>query len=404
MSNLKEKQIVVGITGCIAAYKSAELIREIIKSGGIPTVVMTENAMRFVAPLTFQTLSGNPVVTGLFQPLIEGKQKEKVVEHISIARKADLILIAPATANIIAKLAHGIADDMLSTLILATKAPVLIAPAMNAVMWENSVVQENIARLKKRGFYFIDPEEGELACGEEGKGRLAKIEDIIEITEDILEQNKDLVGRTVLVGAGPTQEFIDPVRYVTNRSSGKMGFAIAKVARRRGAKVVLISGPVSIPAPFGVNRIVVRTALEMKAAMIKYLSRADIVIMAAAVSDYRPVKKFNKKIRAKSAHLSIDFSPNPDILSELGKIKKKKILVGFAAETEDLINNATKKLNEKNLDLIVANDVSREGVGFDSDLNEVKFIDRRGSVEDLPVMSKMDVASHLFDKIIRIMH
>jgi phosphopantothenoylcysteine decarboxylase/phosphopantothenate--cysteine ligase len=391
---LKGKKIVLGVTGGIAAYKAAELVRELVRVEAEVYVVMTKGAQAFVTPLTFQTLSGNKVTTELFS-LIE----ESEIGHISLADRADVLVIAPATANIIGKIAGGIADDLLTTIIMATKAPVLLAPAMNVHMWENTICQENIEKLRSRGYHFVDPESGELACGYEGKGRLAEVSSIVEEISSILSP-KDLTGETILITAGPTEEPIDPVRFITNRSSGKMGFALARAARRRGAEVTLINGPVAIPAPQQVKCIGVRSAAQMQEAVLTNLETASILLMAAAVSDYRPQKTASGKIKKSEAKTVLELERNPDILTEAGKRKGQRILVGFAAETENLLQNARGKLKEKNLDLIVANDVTLLGAGFKVDTNIVKILDRSGKVEELPLLTKEELADRILDRIV----
>lgn len=391
---LKGKKIILGVTGGIAAYKAAELVRELVRAGAEVCVVMTRSAQAFITPLTFQTLSGNKVTTELFS-LIE----ESEIGHIALADRAELLVIAPATANIIGKIAGGIADDMLTTIVMATKAPVLLAPAMNVHMWENPICQENIQKLRSRGFHFIDPEAGDLACGYEGKGRLAEIPAIVEEIRSILSP-KDLSGETLLVTAGPTEEPIDPVRFLSNRSSGKMGFAVARAARRRGAQVILVSGPSALPVPSGVKFIPVRTAAEMREVVLGNLPGVSVLVMAAAVSDYRPKGTSPEKIKKSRAELTLPLELNPDILHEAGQRKEKRILIGFAAETESLLANARKKLEEKNLDLIVANDVRLPGAGFQVDTNVVKLIDRSGKVEELPLMSKEDLADCVLDRVL----
>jgi len=391
---LKGKKIILGVTGGIAAYKAAELVRELVRSGAEVFVVMTHSAQAFITPLTFQTLSGNKVTTELFS-LVE----ESEIGHIALADRAELLVIAPATANIIGKMAGGIADDMLTTIVMATKASVLLAPAMNVHMWENPICQENIQKLRGRGFHFIDPEAGELACGYDGKGRLAEIPAIVEEIRSILSP-KDLSGETLLVTAGPTEEPIDPVRFLSNRSSGRMGFAVARAARLRGARVILVSGPSALPAPSGVKFIPVRTAAEMREAVLGSLPGVSVLVMAAAVSDYRPKVTSPEKIKKSQAELTLPLELNPDILREAGQRKEKRLLIGFAAETESLLANARKKLAEKNLDLIVANDVSLSGAGFAVDTNIVKLIDRSGKIEELPLMGKEDLADRVLDRVL----
>ena len=391
---LKGKKIVLGVTGGIAAYKAAELVRELVRVEAEVYVVMTKGAQAFVTPLTFQTLSGNKVTTELFS-LVE----ESEIGHIALADRAEVLVIAPATANIIGKIASGIADDMLTTIVMATKAPVLLAPAMNVHMWENAICQENIEKLRSRGYHFVDPESGGLACGYEGKGRLAEVSAIVDEICSILSP-KDLTGETILITAGPTEEPIDPVRFITNRSSGKMGFALARAARRRGAEVILISGPAAIPAPQQVKCIGVRSAAQMQEAVLTNLETASILLMAAAVSDYRPQQTASGKIKKTEAKTVLELERNPDILAEAGKRKGQRILVGFAAETENLLQNARGKLKEKNLDLIVANDVTLPGAGFNVDTNIVKILDRSGKVEELPLMTKEDLADRILDRVV----
>jgi phosphopantothenoylcysteine decarboxylase/phosphopantothenate--cysteine ligase len=390
---LKDRNIVLGVTGGIAAYKAAELVRELVRAEAKVYVVMTRSAQAFVTPLTFQTLSGNPVITELFS-LVE----ESEIGHISLADKAEVLVIAPATANIIGKIAGGIADDMLTTIVMATKAPVLLAPAMNVHMWENAGCQENIQKLRSRGFHFIDPESGELACGYEGKGRLAEVSAIVEEVRTILSP-QDFAREIVLITAGPTEESIDPVRYITNRSSGKMGFALARAALRRGAEVILVSGPTALPPPPKVKFISVRSTAQMREAVLTNLKNASILLMAAAVSDYRPRQAVAGKIKKSEAKMALTLERNPDILAEAGKQKDHRILVGFAAETENLLRNARRKLKEKNLDLIVANDVTLPGAGFEVDTNIVKFLDRSPKVEELPLMTKEELADRILDRI-----
>jgi len=393
MTMLKDRNIVLGVTGGIAAYKAAELARELVRAGAKVHVVMTRSAQAFVTPLTFQTLSGNPVITELFS-LIE----ESEIGHIALADKAEVLVIAPATANMIGKIAGGIADDMLTTIVMATKAPVLVAPAMNVHMWENASCQENIQKLRSRGVHFIDPESGELACGYEGKGRLAEVSAIVEEIRAILSP-QDFARETVLITAGPTEESIDPVRFITNRSSGKMGFALAYAALRRGAEVILISGPTALPPPPRAQWIRVRSTAQMREAVLTNLKNASILMMAAAVSDYRPRQMAAGKIKKSEAEMVLALERNPDILSEAGEQKDHRILVGFAAETENLLQNARRKLEEKNLDLIVANDVTLPGAGFEVDTNIVKFLDRSQKVEELPLMTKEELADRILDRV-----
>lgn len=391
---LKEKEIVLGVTGGIAAYKAAELVRLFVKEGAHVHVVMTQNAQKFVTPLTFQTLSGNPVGTDPFT-LVE----EQEIGHIALADLAELIVILPATANIIGKIAHGIADDFLSTTVMATKAPVLFAPSMNVNMWENKALQKNIQTLRERGYHFIEPGEGELACHWYGKGRLAELSEVMETVEDLFSK-KDLKREKILVTAGPTQEPLDPVRFITNHSSGKMGYALAKMARRRGAEVILVTGPTSIPIPRGDMKVVsVKTAAEMRKAVLDHLEGCSVVIKAAAVSDFRPKAVSLQKMKKAEASTSLALEKTEDILSEIGKKKGGCILLGFAAETEDVVANAKKKLKEKNLDLMVVNDVTKPGAGFGQDTNQVKILFPSGEVKDLPLMSKEEVSESILDEV-----
>ena len=395
---LKGKKILLGITGSIAAYKAAEIVSLLKKRGAEVFVIMTESATKFIQPLTFSTLSGNPVIDDLFS--INNKI---VVKHISLAEWADLILIAPATANIIGKIANGIADDMLTAAVMAFKAKVIFAPAMNKNMISNPLYQQNVEKLTALGYEFIDSEYGQLACGGEGEGRLANIEDIVDTIEYALTFKNDYQGKTVLVTASCTREPIDKVRFISNYSSGKMGFALAKIARARGARVILITGPTFLPAHKGITTISIESAEEMKKEVFKHFSKADIIISAAAVADFRPRKVFTGKIKKeKGEEPLIELERTPDILYELGKKKGDKILVGFAAETENLANNALKKLKEKRLDLIVVNDISVKEAGFGSDKNRARLINSKGSARELPLMPKIDMAEKILDEIIKI--
>lgn len=344
------RKVVLGITGSIAAYKACEIVSRLKELGAEVFVIMTRSATHFVTPLTFQTLSGNKVYIELFN-----LPEKWELEHISLAERADLILIAPATANIIAKLATGIADDLLTAAVLASEAPILIAPAMHEIMYKNSLTQANIQKLKEKGFKFVGPEYGKLASGESGLGRLASNDKIIEGVKDILDIERDMAGKTFLITAGPTREYLDPVRYISNASSGKMGYVLAEVAQRRGAEVILISGPTDIKPPEGVNTIFVESALDMEKEVAKYVPRSDVVIASAAVSDYRPERREKEKIKTNLQRKSINLIRNPDILGQLGKQKNAKCLVGFALETRDLEKNAREKMKMKNLDMIIAN-------------------------------------------------
>lgn len=389
------KVIVLGVTGGIAAYKAAELVRLFVKAGAEVHVLMTESARQFVTPLTFQTLSRNPVHTGLFN-LIE----EQEIGHISLADRADLVVIAPATANTIGKMANGIADDLLTTTVMASKAPVLVAPAMNANMYRNPLYRMNEERLRTNGYLFVDPATGMLACGWEGEGKLQDPSIIFEEALAALAP-KDLQGERLLVTAGPTREELDPVRYVSNYSSGKMGYAIARAAWRRGAEVVLVTGPVSLAPPHGVRTVKVVTALQMRDASLREFAGCSIAIKAAAVADYRPEKRAESKMKKGKDSLHLSLVRNPDILAEMGKNKGDRIVVGFAAETAELLKNAEQKLRDKNLDLIVANDVTREGAGFSVDTNIVKILSREGGIEDCPLMNKEVLADLILDRIVK---
>ncbi len=391
---LKNKTIVLGVSGGIAAYKACDLASKKRQAGAEVIVTMTEAAQRFVTPLTFQSLVHRPVITSLWSPVDEWE-----IEHISIAQRASLTVIAPATANIIGKLASGIADDFLTTFVLATQSPILVCPAMNCYMYANPVVQENIGRLKKRGFHFVEPEEGVLACGDTGKGRLASIEVIFEKISALLSPPQDFEGIKMLVTAGPTQEPIDPVRYITNRSTGKMGYAFAQAASERGANVVLVSGPTNLSPPDGVETIRVRTAAEMAKAALSKARGCKVIVGAAAVADFTPASSAEHKMKKKKANLALTLEPTIDIIAELGKKKGRKILVGFSVETRDLVENSTKKLQKKNLDMIVCNDITQAGAGFAVDTNIVTILDKKGGAEELPRLSKLDTAHRVLDRI-----
>jgi phosphopantothenoylcysteine decarboxylase / phosphopantothenate---cysteine ligase len=391
------KTVILGVSGGIAAYKAVELLRLLVKAGASVHVVMTKAATEFVTPLTFQTLSGNPVHTELFNLITEQE-----IGHISLADRADLCIIAPATANFIGKLANGIADDLLTTTILATKAPVLLAPSMNVNMYENAIYQENEAKLLQHGYLFAAPVSGYLACGWEGKGKLQEPAAIMEEAAAALTP-QDLAGLTVLVTAGPTREEIDPVRYISNHSSGRMGYAIARAARLRGARVTLISGPTALAPPTGVELIPVESAAQMHAAVLQRGKEADIIIKAAAVADYRTAERADRKLKKSSAELSLHLVKNSDILAELGRMKPKgQILIGFAAETENLQANAAAKLAAKNLDMIVANDVLADGAGFNVATNIVRFIYRDGRSEELPLLPKETVAEEILARVLQL--
>ena len=396
-------RITLGVTGGVAAYKAAELVRRLQQEGFSVQVVMTRGAREFITPLTFAALSGQKVITDLFGDSSGGEANlESAIEHIAVAQRTDLLLVAPATADILAKFARGIANDFLTTLYLASTAPVVMAPAMNVNMWNHAATQENVERLRARGVKIVNPEEGYLACGMTGAGRLAGQEDIITAVRDVLHATRDLEGQAVLVTAGPTREDIDPVRYLTNRSSGKMGYAVAEAAARRGAKVMLVSGPANLETPAGVERIDVRTANEMHRAVVERFAGVSIAILAAAVSDYRPVDRHAEKIKKSDASLTISLEPTTDILAEMAKNKGQKIVVGFAAETDHVAENARKKLSAKNADLIVANDVTAEGAGFDHDTNVVTLFARDGRDFALPKLSKSEVAQRILDEVVRL--
>jgi phosphopantothenoylcysteine decarboxylase/phosphopantothenate--cysteine ligase len=388
---LSDKTIVLGITGGIAAYKAAEIASQLTQAGATVNVIMTKEAIQFISPITFRAITGSPVVTEMFD-----LASEFSIEHVSLAQAADIVVIAPATANIIAKLAAGIADDMLCCTVLATKAPVVIAPAMETNMYNNPVTQDNLSKLKARNFVIIGPATGWLASGREGLGRLADIDDIIGSIRQILGKSSDLAGKHILVTAGGTQEPIDPVRYISNRSSGKMGYALAEAARDRGAKVSLITAPVSLTEPVGVDMIKVSTAREMYQAVENVAPQADALVMAAAVADYCPTRMAKDKIKKGEARLTLELECTPDIL---GSVKGNFIKVGFAAESSNLVENAKQKLQQKGLDLIVANDITASDSGFGADTNRVTIIDRVGRVDSLPVLPKREVADKILDKV-----
>lgn len=390
------KTVVVGVCGGIAAYKVVDVVSKLKKLEADVHVIMTENAANFVTPLTFRSLSHNPVVTDMFD-----EPEHYDIKHISLAEKADLILIAPATANIIGKIANGIADDMLTTTVMATKVHVLFAPSMNTNMYENPIVKENIDKLLKMGCHFIEPDVGMLACGVSGKGRLPDPETIITGILNTLNPVTDMQNVKLLITAGPTREAIDPVRYISNHSSGKMGYAIARAASDRGAVVKLISGPVNLSKPHNVEVKNVITAKEMYEETLKNFKEYDLIVMAAAVADYRCMDIAENKIKKTENDISIRLTKNPDIAKEIGKQKGERILVGFSAETENLMDNAALKLKSKNFDIIVANDVTKEGAGFGTDTNIVTLIGQDGSLKELPKMSKADVAHEILNEAMR---
>jgi phosphopantothenoylcysteine decarboxylase/phosphopantothenate--cysteine ligase len=393
-------KIALGVSGGIAAYKSAEIVRLLQDRGIRVQVVMTRAAQEFVRPLTFAALSGEKVITDMFGPDDSPANVESAIEHIAVAQAIDALLVAPATADVIAKFAQGIANDFLSTLYLATTAPVVVAPAMNVNMWNHQATQANLEILRKRGVRIVEPGSGYLACGMTGPGRLADNEAIMAAVMEALGAAQDLAGETVLVTAGPTREKIDPVRYLTNRSSGRMGYALAEAALRRGARVLLVSGPTAIAPPGGAELTQVETAEEMRAAVLKLLPESTIVIKTAAVADFRPKAAAAQKIKRKGP-MTLELEPTPDILAELARRKTSQIVVGFAAETENALENARKKLASKSLDAIVVNDVSREGVGFDSDRNAVTIL-THDEVVEVPETSKWEVAQRVLDQVVKL--
>ena len=393
---LKDKTVVIGVSGGIAVYKACDVVSRLKKLNANVHVIMTKSASEFVTPLTFQSLSQNYVVSDMFE-----EPKTWDVEHISLAKKADVFLIAPATANVIGKVANGICDDMLTTTVMATTGKVLIAPAMNTNMYKNPILQKNINTLKELGYNFVNPESGRLACGDVGEGKLASPEKIVDAVVNLLDNTeKDLLGKKIMITAGPTVESIDPVRYLTNRSTGKMGYSIAKIAADRGADVTLVSGPTNIEPPTNIKKLVkVQSAKDMYNAIIDNFDENQVIIKSAAVADYKPKTYSDKKIKKSNDDLIIELDRNKDIAYEIGKIKGNKILVGFAAETNDLIENAKGKIKKKNLDFIVANDLTKEGAGFAADTNIVKIIDKEGNISKYPKMKKDEVASVILDKV-----
>lgn len=395
---LSNKTIIVGVTGGIAAYKACDVVSKLKKLNANIHVIMTESACEFVQPMTFQTLSNNFVINDMFK-----EPKTWEVEHIELAKKADAFLIVPATANFIGKLAAGIADDMLTTTVMATRAPVIIAPAMNTNMYTNRIVQTNMDKLGDLGYRFIDPASGRLACGDIGAGKLADVDDILAFIVDFFEKEseaKDLAGRRIMISAGPTIEAIDPVRYITNRSSGKMGYAIAKRAVARGAQVTLVSGKTDLEVPEGLAKFIsIESADDLYENLVGEFDSNDVVIQSAAVADYKPKSYSDKKIKKKDSDLRIDLCRNKDIAQELGKIKGNKVLVGFAAETNDVLENAAKKIKKKNLDFIVANDLTMQGAGFSTETNIVKIIEADGRIKEYPKLLKSEVGDIILDKV-----
>ena len=397
-------RVALGVSGGVAAYKAAELVRRLQQERIDVQVVMTRGGREFVTPLTFAALTGQKVITDLFGA--EGAEGaanvESAIEHIAVAQRIDALVIAPATANILAKLARGIADDFLTTLYLATTAPVIVAPAMNVNMWEHAATQENLEVLRARGVHVVSPDEGYLACGMTGAGRLAGLEAIVQAVTEALGIRRDLEGDTVLVTAGPTCEDLDPVRYLTNRSSGKMGYAIADAAARRGARVVLVSGPTALDVPSGAERIAVRSTQEMHRAVLEHLGPATIVVMAAAVADYRPVLAQSQKMKRGEERLLLEFESTPDILADVARRSPERFVVGFAAETEQVTEHARRKLAAKAANMIVANDVTAEGAGFDHDTNVVTIFTRDGRETPLPRLRKLEVANRIFDRVLEL--
>jgi phosphopantothenoylcysteine decarboxylase/phosphopantothenate--cysteine ligase len=396
-------KIVLGVTGGIAAYKAAELLRVLQDKGLEVQVVMTRNACEFVTPLTFAALSGRKVITGMFGEAGGEANVESAIEHIVVAQSIDALIIAPATANVLAKLAYGMADDFLTTLALATKAPVIVAPAMNVNMWEHATTQQNVASLRARAVKVVEPDEGYLACGMTGAGRLASVEAIAQAVFETLGMREDLRGEKLLVTAGRTEEPVDAVRYLSNRSSGKMGYALAEAGRRRGAEVILVSGPTHLDAPAGVHLERVRTTQEMAEAVLTHLAEASIVLMSAAVADFCPVDFRPKKIKRKEGVPVLKLKPTRDILGEIARKRRpNQLVIGFAAETDHLLENAAKKLRSKRLDMIVANDVTQEGAGFDVDTNIVTLLFPDGCQKPLEKMPKFDVANRILDEVVEL--
>lgn len=395
-------RITLGVTGGVAAYKAAELVRRLQQEGFSVEVAMTRAACEFITPLTFAALTGKKVITGLFAESSGDANLESAIEHIAVAQRTDLLLVAPATADIIAKFSRGISDDFLSTLYLATTAPVVVAPAMNVNMWNHPATQENLERLRSRGVHVVNPNEGYLACGMTGAGRLAGQDAIVSTVREVLQLRRDLEGQTVLLTAGPTQEDLDPVRFLTNRSSGRMGYAVAEAAAQRGAKVILVTGPTALDTPTGVTRVDVRTAAEMLHSVEEKFSDATIAILAAAVADYRPAEAASRKIKKTAGDITLRLEPNPDILATIARKKGHRLIVGFAAETDKVAENARKKLTDKNADLIVANDVTAEGAGFDIDTNVVTLFARDGRDLALPKLTKREVAHRILDEVVRL--
>jgi phosphopantothenoylcysteine decarboxylase / phosphopantothenate---cysteine ligase len=396
--------VALGVGGGIAAYKAAELARALMERGFAVQVVMTRSAKEFVRPLTFAALTGRKVLTSLFSAASAEDTLSSAIEHIRVAQENQILVIAPATADLLAKLAHGLADDLLTTTYLAFTGPVVLAPAMNTNMWNHPATQENLRILRSRGHVVVEPDEGILACGMVGPGRLAEPEVIAQAVANVAVSNskRDLDGETVLITAGPTQEPLDPVRYLTNRSSGKMGYALADAAAERGARVILVSGPVSLVPPARVEMIPVKTALEMRQAVMDHLEQATMVIKAAAVADYHRANPPGQKVKKTAARMSLELDPTPDILAEVGRKKGDRLLVGFAAETENLIEEARRKMQSKNCDMVVANLVSQQGIGFESDENEVTLVLSTGETIPVERASKISIAHRIFDEMMKL--
>jgi len=393
---------VLGVGGGIAAYKSAELARALMERGFRVQVVLTSAAEKFITPLTFAALTGRKVITDLFASSSSEETLSSAVEHIAVAQENDILVIAPATADLLARLAHGLANDFLTTTYLAFTGPVVLAPAMNSNMWMHPASQANLAILKSRGHHIIEPEEGLLACGTTGPGRLAEPERIADMVAGLTLHQRDLEGETILVTAGPTEEPLDPVRFISNRSSGKMGYALAQAAAQRGARVILVSGPVQLPDPAGVQVIHVRTAVEMRNAVMEHLADTSIIVKSAAVADYHLSRVPQHKVKKTSARMSLDLDPTPDILAELGQKKGDRLLIGFAAETENLTESARQKLKSKNCDMVVANLVNQEGSGFESDQNEVVLVLRTGDTIPIARAPKREIADRIFDQVTKL--
>jgi len=389
---LEGKRIIVGVTGSVAAHKGADLVSRLTQAGAEVDVILTEAGAQFITPTALRGLSGRPVYTDTFDP-----KADLAISHVELARRADAVVIAPVSATTLARLAHGFADNLLSLTVLATQAPVLLAPAMDSQMYENTATQANLALLEERGMTVVGPVEGRLASGRVGRGRMVEVEVILGALRQMLGRNGDLAGRRLVVSAGGTQEPIDPVRYVGNYSSGKMGYAIAEAARDRGAKVTLVSAPVALTVPYGVELVAVKTAGEMRDAVVAACADADALVMAAAVADYRPAARAGQKIKRGEDHKTLELSPTPDILAA---VKGKLVRVGFAAESEELVKNAADKLARKGLDLIVANDITAPGSGFGTETNQVTIIDKSGAAEPLPLLSKYEVAQRILDRIV----